>query len=192
MTVKEFHEALTESGSESYCIKSIKNKLTKKYGDDVQFVNRFKNSNVIILSNNRKLLTDQWYEQRKLNKSEEEERIVITAAKILKNKIKNHEISVDSYPTLENITNGGHSHVPPLLKLFVDELIRNPLKQESISQSIVSGTRPRVIMPLQFALAVTVDNRYASKELNVLLSRLGFACSYDEVRISMLIPICYF
>ena len=36
-------------------------------------------------------------------------------------------------------------------------------------------------MPLQFALSVSLDNRYGSKELNVLLAKLGFACSYDEV-----------
>ena len=51
----------------------------------------------------------------------------------------------------------------------------------TLSQAIVSATRPRAIMPLQFGLAVCTDNKIGSKWLNVLLSRLGLAVSYDEV-----------
>ena len=65
--------------------------------------------------------------------------------------------------------------------MFVGELIKHPVKQASISQAIVAGAQPKSIMPLQFGLAVAVDNRLASKWLNILLSRLGFAVSYDEV-----------
>jgi len=51
----------------------------------------------------------------------------------------------------------------------------------TISEAIFSATRTRSAMPLQLGLAVAVDNQLASKWLNSLLSRLGFAVSYDEV-----------
>ena len=69
-------------------------------------------------------------EQQELDKSEEEKRFVLIAAKILKNKIKNLEISVNSYPTLEDITDVDQSHIPHILKIFISKMIKNPLKQE--------------------------------------------------------------
>ena len=48
------------------------------------------------------------------------------------------------------------------------------MKQESIAQALFSATRPRSIMPLQFALAVATDSRIGSKWMNNLLFKLGF------------------
>ena len=36
-------------------------------------------------------------------------------------------------------------------------------------------------MPLQFGLEITADNQLESKWLNILLSRLGFVVSYNEL-----------
>lgn len=73
--------------------------------------------------------------------------------------------------------------MPVLLKKkkFFGELIKHPVKQASVFQAIFAGAQPKSIMPLQFGLAVAAENRLASKWLNTLLSRLGFAVSYDEV-----------
>ena len=71
--------------------------------------------------------------------------------------------------------------MPKLLKIFSSELITSSLRQMTISEAIFSATRTRSVMPLQLGLAVAVDNQLASKWLNSLLSRLGFAVSYDEV-----------
>ena len=42
MTVKQYHGALSDMRSETYCIKSIKNKLSENYGENEEFINRFK------------------------------------------------------------------------------------------------------------------------------------------------------
>lgn len=63
----------------------------------------------------------------------------------------------------------------------MESLIKSPLKCKALSQAVVAATRPRTIMPLQFSLAVSVDNRVGSKWLNTVLSKMGFAVSYDEV-----------
>ena len=140
-----------------------------------------KKSEVILLSNSRKLLTDAWYKNVQSDITEEENRIIITAENLIGNKIKNHDTSVDYYLTVEEIMEGNVTHVPDLLKLFIAQLVKNPLRQESISQSIFSCARYRSLMPLQIALSVLLDNRYGSKEVHVLLAKLVFACSYGEV-----------
>ena len=63
----------------------------------------------------------------------------------------------------------------------MSELISTPIKKFTLSQALVAATKPRVILPLQFGLAVSVDNQLASKWLNTTLSKLGLAVSYDEV-----------
>ena len=92
------------------------------------------------------------------------------------------EFSTSSYPSTDDIRDT-KNHVPELLQFFVNEIVRLPVKQNSISQTIFSATRPRSLMPFQFELAVATDNRIASKWLSTVLSKLGFAVSYDEVSI---------
>ena len=69
-----------------------------------------------------------------------------------------------------------------LLEVFLKKLVKSPIKQTTSSEAIYSATRPRSLMPLQFGLAVAVDNHLASEWWNNLLYKLGFAASYDEVR----------
>ena len=76
----------------------------------------------------------------------------------------------------------GNDCVPHLLQVFINELVKSPVKQLSLSQALFTATRPRSIMLLQYGLAVAVDNRLASKWLNNRLYKLGLATSYDEVK----------
>ena len=73
-------------------------------------------------------------------------------------------------------------YIPELLKFCVNEIVRSPVKQNSISQTIFLETQPRSLIPLQFALAVATE-RITSKWLNTVFLKLGFAVSYDEVNI---------
>ena len=56
----------------------------------------------------------------------------------------------------------------------------------SISQAIVAAARPRTIIPLLFGSAISTDSLVGSKWLNNILSKIGFAVSYDEVN-----QLCY-
>ena len=111
-----------------------------------------------------------------MNQCDEAERIIKTAAKILKGVIKNHKHQTDFYPTIDGIRNSNNDHVPDLLKLFVAEVIKSPLNSPSISQALFAASKVRSLMPLQFGYVVATDNRLASKWLNAILS-----VSYDEV-----------
>ena len=181
-TVKEFKNKMFSGDDNAYSTKWLKVKLTQKYGNDIQFVTRQGQSDITLLSNTNSLLTEKWYKARETNSDDEEARIIVTAAKLIRNKIRNFQHCTAYYPNVEDVIQHSQGYVPHLLELFMTELIKNPLKQQSLAQAIFAGARPRSLMPLQFALAVTMDNRYASKELSILMSRLGYSSSYDEVR----------
>ena len=104
----------------------------------------------------------------------------INRATLIKDAIRNHELESNVYPSMDDIAKGNNL-IPDLLKTFVNELIKSPVKQMSISQAIVAAARPRTIMPLLFGLAISTDNLIGSKWLNNILSKMGFAVSYDEV-----------
>ena len=182
-TVDEFHNLMSKLSNDIYSQKMAQIKLKERYGDSMRLVTRDGKSNIILLDRVNDILSEKWYqEQRKENLNDESKRIVNTAAKLLRKSIRNFDHSTNTYPSTDDIRNT-ENHVPELLKHFVNEMIRSPVKQNSIAQTIFSATRPRSLMPLQFALAVAADNRIASKWLNIVLSKLGFAASYDEVHI---------
>ena len=104
----------------------------------------------------------------------------INPATLIKDAIKNHELESNVYPSMDDIAKGNNL-IPDLLKIFVNEIIKSPVKQMSISQAIVTAARPRAMMALLFGLAIFIDNLIGSRWLNNMLSKMGFAVSYDEV-----------
>ena len=68
------------------------------------------------------------------------------------------------------------------LLIFMEGLIKNPLKQESIGQAIVTAARPRSsLSPILFGTAVEMNHMFGSKWLLGELSSLGFSKTFDEV-----------
>ena len=86
-----------------------------------------------------------------------------TAAKLIKDVIKNYEHETNTYPSVDEILCTENSHVPELLKVFMDELVKSPLRQISIAQALFAATRPKSVMALQFGLALSTDNHFSSK-----------------------------
>lgn len=127
------------------------------------------------------ILTENFYKEKKSRASDEAERIVLAAAKLMKNAIKNHDHATNVYPTIDENLINTNENVPHLLKVFVRELIKLPLKTVSISEAIFAAARPRTLMPIQLGLSIFADNEFASKRLIMILYKLGFAVSYDEV-----------
>ena len=68
------------------------------------------------------------------------------------------------------------------LLIFMEGLIKNPLKQESIGQAIVTAARPSSsLSPILFGTAVEMDHMFGSKWLLGELSSHGFSKTFDEV-----------
>ena len=101
----------------------------------------------------------------------------------MRNEMKNYEHEIDFYPSSDEILNTGSNHVPHVLKMFMDELVRAPLKQIAIYQPIISATRPKSVMPLQSGLAVAVDNRLASKWQHSTIKTLLFKIKLFKLRL---------
>ena len=80
-----------------------KKKLQEKYKEEINFVSRNGKSDIIILSNINSTLTEIWYNKRKVSKADEAERKIKTAAKLIKNAIKNYTHETD--PTIDDIKN---------------------------------------------------------------------------------------
>ena len=179
-TVSEFHALISKSGGDVHTPRTVKTKLKQKYKEFVKFATRDGKSDIILLDRTTKILSEDWYNTRKANLDDESVRIVQTAATLIKDAIRNHELESNVYPSMDDIAKGINL-IPDLLKTFVNELIKSPVKQMSISQAIVAAARPRTIMPLLFGLAISTDNLIGSKWLNNILSKMGFAVSYDEV-----------
>ena len=142
-------------------------------------------SNVVCFKNMAsRLITNSWYANRNADVEEESKRIVRTAAKIIVSELRSTEFNISSYPTNEQLSDLQYNQdwLPEHLKIFLETMMRNPLHQASIGQSIVHASRPRsTLPPILYGLAVDVDHVFGSKwSLNVL-HRLGYSLSYVEV-----------
>ena len=126
------------------------------------------------------ILTEAWYNERKVSKKDEAEGIIKTAAKLIKNAIKNQTHETDFYPTVYDIKNTENEFVPLALQTFIKELVKSPVKLNYLSFNI-ADSRPRTVMPLLFGPIVAADSRKSSKWLNNVLHKCGFAVSYDKV-----------
>ena len=64
----------------------------------------------------------------------------------------------------------------------METLIKNPLKQCSIGQAIVSAVKPRsALSPILFAMGIEMDHMFGSKWQLIELSRLRLSVSPDDV-----------
>ena len=163
-TIVEFYSMMKEFADDVYSIKMTQIKLKEKYGKSLTLLERDGKSNIILLDRVGELLGEKWYNLEKKDKCEESKRVVITAAKLIKNVIKNCENEINTYPSTDELICTDNSYVPKLLEVFICELIKSlkPLKQSSIAQALFAAIRPSSVMPLQFGLAVATDSHFSS------------------------------
>ena len=185
-SLQELHSKMSEMAGddEVYCKKTLKAKLVEKYGQHIYFSEIDGRNDVICFRNMANfILTDKWYSGKKDNIDDESQRIVAAAAKLILAEIREHEFSMETYPSNDDITSRDNDIIPPLLKTMLKGLIKSEVQQNSIGQSILRTIRPRsVIPPILFGLAVELDHVFGSRWLIDELCTLGFSISYDEVR----------
>ncbi|KAE8743484.1 hypothetical protein FOCC_FOCC010907 [Frankliniella occidentalis] len=136
------------------------------------------------------ILSSAWYQQKRASEVGERQRIVETAAAIIRDDIRRHAYDVDQYPTVPEVEEGGWEALPKSLRTLLTELIckgkkgkQAPyiLKCNMIGQAIVSAARPRSFLsPLQHALSVYLHRSFASRHLVDLLHSLGVCSSYTD------------
>ena len=130
------------------------------------------------------LVNDRWFANREEKAEDESERIITLPAKLILADIRSTDFDCSCYPLNETIENGekGKEWLPKLLRVFVEKLIKNPLRQVSVGQCIVNVTRTKSSLPpIPFGLGVEMNNVFGSKWLINELNSLDFSVSSDEV-----------
>jgi len=173
-------------GSEFYSQVWLKEKLTERYGNHIVFAEVRGRKNVICWKKMASyIINTRWYEDRKIDVDDDSERIVITAAKLLKAAIREASYSTDAYPSSTEFADvqSARSWIPRLLNSFLDHLVHSDIKKAALGHSIVQSVRPKtVISPLMLGLTVSLDHVFGGKTwLISMLHRLGFTLSYDEL-----------
>jgi len=106
------------------------------------------------------ILTDKYCPSQNVAGVSEAENVVMKAAALILADIHETEFDGAFCLTADDIdtSSGGLRFVLPLPKLFLKQLISNPLKQVSFGQCIVQATKPNAcIMPIMFGLGVRID-----------------------------------
>ena len=115
----------------------IKEHLQKRYGQDIQFSSVEGRRDVVCFCNTAsRIINDKWYDDRNHDVEKERDRIILTAAKLIRAAIRETEYSVDSYPSNDSISNRARAKewMPQPLQLLLQNLIGNELKQIAIGQ----------------------------------------------------------
>ena len=135
-SLSEVHDKMTEIAklNESENVHSqkwLKTKLQQKYKEHIFFAEVNDKSNVICFRKMANyLVTDAWYNARKENPTEEAERIIETAAKLILNDIRLANFDVKTYPNLGEIESveDESNYLPPQLRLFMQGLSKKILE----------------------------------------------------------------
>ncbi|KAK6175982.1 hypothetical protein SNE40_014354 [Patella caerulea] len=189
-SIKELHRQMGElacEGSEIYSEKALRMKLKSHYGEHIYFAYIGGSREEVVCFRNMAsfIISDSWYQERKANQLEDSERIMVAAAKLIREEIRQREYTKREYPNpydLNDYDSLCEFLTPSLLKLL-QTLMKNDLKMVSIGHAIVQCVRPRsVISPIMFGLGAEMDLVFGSRWLNEELYALGFSVSYDEVQ----------
>ena len=143
-----------------------------------------KQSNVLCFRDTAGDIIKKYWDERKDN-TDDSKSFVTAAAKILISELRSKtDFDAIHYPNSSDIADveSNKLWLPELLRVFMETLIKDPLKQASIGQIIVHVIKPRSSLPpIPFGLAVEMDHVFGSKWLQNELSSLGYSCSSDEV-----------
>lgn len=76
------------SSDEVYGVKRIKQKLQVKYEENIFFAKVSGNKNIIFRNMADRIVSDQWFDNKRQKADNEAKRIIETAPKIIKSKLK--------------------------------------------------------------------------------------------------------
>ena len=174
-TVSELHQKMSSfsSGIDNvYGMKWFKEKLKKRYKDDIYFTDEPGRSSLVCFRDTAAKILN-----------EENKTVIKSAVALLRKEIRSTKFDGSYYPSSADIVSG-KSFLPPLLCFFMECMIpTSELKQAAIGQCLIKAMRPyNVIPPLLFALAVEIDHTVGSKGLINTASKLGYALGSEEIR----------
>ena len=178
-------QIVAKHGEENvYTSKRIKKKLREKYGDDIIMTDDTYSIIICLKNLTSSILNEKWYSNRKDNVTDERDRMILTAAKLIYQEMREMTCNTRYYPSEEQVRNidKGAKILPRTLQIFLEKMIPDKIRQASIGQTIVYAVRPRLTIPtLLFGLGVELEHMCGSRWLVNELYRLEFCIPYQEV-----------
>lgn len=153
LSVTELHDRMVEvcgSADSVYSVKWLKQLLMDKYGDHVFFATVEGKNDVICFKDMASyIINAKWYQEREEKIEDESRRLVLAAAKLLKDDIRRKRYDTGVYPEAEDVGNivEGKGWLPPLLGYFLQELLTDEVKQVSVGQCIVQAAKSQAVIP---------------------------------------------
>ena len=180
---------LKESSSHAFTAKWLKNRLIEHFKDEIVFTEINGKQNVVTFrSKARKILHDFYKSSKSDDDETEKNRIIETAAHLLRNEIKESERSSLFYPSTADIESRTRckEFLPSSLRLLLEKMFVakiSDLRVASIGHAIMQAVRPKaIIAPLQIGLGVQLHRQFGSRFLIDSLYSHGFCSSYTEVQ----------
>ncbi len=155
---KKFQEF---SGGETYCVRYLKDKLIKHFGDRIVFLSRSGLSDVVVMKEVSERIILKSYE----DKTKSTQEIATQFADIVLNDIKSIRNNKDTYalPSEIESVDHGKSFMPDTLLTFLTRLFSQcqtdqTTKIVAIGHAIIQICRPRcVLSPIQLGLGVQIS-----------------------------------
>lgn len=186
--IQKMNDYLKGTDSEAYGFTHMKEQIKKEFGQKIVITEVGGKSNVVTLWSTASTILHDFYSHPKHESPDlEKNRILETAAKLIKNDVKSLVQQKDVYPGNSELASvdDATAFLPMSLQILLKGLFTSSqaqTKTASIGQAIVQATRPRVILaPLQLGLGVQLHHHFGSRFLVDTLHRHGFCCSYAEV-----------
>ena len=186
-SIPDLVKRMSNVSDDPYTAKYMKQKLLEEFPDEVEISNKDGKEDVVTFKESVTRILRKFYESPKSDEQAEAQRIISTAATLLKCDIKKLHKQKDYYPDPDCLKSSDEmlEYLPRSLICFL-ELISSgtlkPLKLASIGQCLVQLARPKAVLaPLQLGLGVEMHHQYGSKHLIQTLNNMGFCCSYKEV-----------
>ncbi|KAG8182331.1 hypothetical protein JTE90_004097 [Oedothorax gibbosus] len=136
-----------------------------------------------------KILSDNWYNERRKDLVEERLRILKVAADILVEDIRSHVYDNSVYAPSVDYLRDVESAIPPSLLYFMESVVLKHKKGRldewkkkcvALSHSVISAVRPRsFVTSLLTGVGTYLYKKFGSRLLVNVLSSLGFSSSYD-------------
>lgn len=166
--------------------KNLKIRLKKKNHENIVITSISGKPSVLSFKGKcDELLNKEWASKT----VEDRNKIVIAAARIIKEDIRGMICNLTEYPSVEEIKSAGTDDFPGSLQTFFSELVLKDKKNDTclnkkvaaMENFITSLVRVRsYISPVMFSLGVLLHRKYASRAIIDILSSIGVCCSYQE------------
>lgn len=175
------------SNKDAYSEKYMRTKLVDFFGQDIIITTVNNKQNVATFRHTAENILLKFHKGHSDDPDIEKNRIIETAAKLLREDIRIIDTSHENYPetTLFESEESALKYLPESLRMLLCGIIQQPnssVKLAAIGQAVLQAARPRVLMaPLQIALAIQMHHHFSSRFLIDSLHKLGFCSAYKDV-----------